>query len=130
MDERLGVLLAVADDLVNGVEERYHRVPFQIFGRSLLAARQVAYQVPQSVAACRPAVGSHEVLLPPLLQTHILIPNTAGTYEVFIPSVHGQVTECDGHRSHHFIHVGAQQLHQDGQTLLFSHRGSNVTGPL
>lgn len=55
---------------------------------------------------------------------------TARTDQVFIPPVHRQVAESDGHGSHHFVHIGAQQLNQDGEALLFSHRGPDEAGPL
>lgn len=53
LEERPGVLGAVGDDLVDGVEDGDHRVALQVPGRVLLAARQVAHQVPQRVAPWR-----------------------------------------------------------------------------
>lgn len=52
------------------------------------------------------------------------------TYQVFVAPVDGQVAQGDGHSSDHLVGVGAQQLHQDGQALLLTHRGSDVVGPL
>lgn len=52
------------------------------------------------------------------------------TYQVFVAPVDGQVAQGDGHSSDHLVGVGAQQLHQDGQAFLLTHRGSDVVGPL
>lgn len=48
--ERAGVLWAVCDDLMDGVQERHHRVSLQVLGWVLLPARQVTDEVPQRVA--------------------------------------------------------------------------------
>lgn len=45
-----GVLWAVCDDLVDGVQQRHHRVSLQVLGRVLLPVRQVPNKVPQRVA--------------------------------------------------------------------------------
>lgn len=52
------------------------------------------------------------------------------TDQVLVAAVDGQIAQGDGHGSDHLVGVRAQQLHQDGKTLLFTHRGSNVVGPL
>lgn len=57
-------------------------------------------------------------------------PDFGATYQVLVPFVHGQVAESDGHRPHHFVHVRAQQLHQNRQPFLFPHCGAGVAGPL
>lgn len=46
LDERPGVLRVVSNDLVDGVENRDHRVALQVPGWVLLAAWQVAHQIP------------------------------------------------------------------------------------
>lgn len=50
LDERPGILGVVSDDLMDGVEYRDHCVALQVPGWVLLAAWQVAHQVPQGVA--------------------------------------------------------------------------------
>lgn len=57
----------------------------------------------------------------------LLVPRTD---QVLVSAVNGQVAQCDGHSSDHLVRVGAQQLHQDGKTLLLTHGGSDVVGPL
>lgn len=52
------------------------------------------------------------------------------TYQVFIPSVHGQVTKSNSHGSHHFVHVWAQELHQKGEPFFFPHCSTDVARPL
>lgn len=52
------------------------------------------------------------------------------TNQILVASVNGEVAESDGHSSDHLVRVGTQQLHQDGETFLLPHRGSDVVGPL
>lgn len=52
------------------------------------------------------------------------------TNQVLVAAVDGEVAQGDGHGSDHLVGVGAQQLHQDGETFLLAHRGSDVIGPL
>lgn len=52
------------------------------------------------------------------------------TDQVLVAAVDRQVAQGDGHSSDHLVRVGAQQLHQDGKTLLLTHCGSDVVGPL
>lgn len=52
------------------------------------------------------------------------------TYQILVASVDGKVAQSDGHGSDHLVRVGAQQLHQDGETFLLPHCGSDVVGPL
>lgn len=53
LDEGAGVLRALGDDLVDGVEDGDHGVLLQVLGRSLLTAGQVAHQVPHGIASCK-----------------------------------------------------------------------------
>lgn len=48
--ERPGVLWAVRDDLVDGVQNRHHGIPLEILRRVLLPTWQITDKVPQSVA--------------------------------------------------------------------------------
>lgn len=50
LNKEASVLQVVGDDLVYGIEDRHHCVLFQVFGRTLLAAGQIADQVPHGVA--------------------------------------------------------------------------------
>lgn len=52
------------------------------------------------------------------------------TDQVLVSAVDGQVAQGDGHSPDHLVGVGAQQLHQDGKTLLLTDGGSDVVGPL
>ena len=129
--ERSAVLWAVCDDLMDSIQDRDHRISLQVLRRVLLPTRKIADKVPQSVVPCNDRRRGQLSVSVQVSQS----PGYAGelqawTYEVFIPPVHGQVAESNGHSSHHFVHIGAQQLHQDGQPFLFSHRGPDVAGPL
>lgn len=48
-NERAGVLRAVSDDFMDGVEDGHHCVLLQVLGWPLLSAGQVADQIPHGV---------------------------------------------------------------------------------
>lgn len=50
--ERSGVLWAVCDDLVDGVQNRHHCFPVKILRWVLLPTRQITDKVSQSVVPC------------------------------------------------------------------------------
>lgn len=50
LNKEASVLQVVSDDLMDGIEDCDHCVFFQVFGRTLLAAGQIADQVPHGVA--------------------------------------------------------------------------------
>lgn len=52
------------------------------------------------------------------------------TDKLLVPDVQSHVPEGGGHRTHHLVIVDPQQLHQDGQTLLFAHGSPDVHRPL
>lgn len=57
----------------------------------------------------------------------LLVPRTD---QVLVSAVNGKVAQGDGHGPDHLVRVRAQQLDQDGKTLLLTHGGSDVVGPL
>lgn len=52
------------------------------------------------------------------------------TNELLVPDVQSHVPEGGGHGTHHLVIVNPQQLHQDGQALLFAHGSPDVHRPL
>lgn len=52
------------------------------------------------------------------------------TNELLVPDVQSHVPEGGGHCAHHLVIVNPQQLHQDGQALLFAHSSPDVHRPL
>lgn len=52
------------------------------------------------------------------------------TYELLVPDIQRHVPQSGGHRTHHPVIIHPQQLHQDGQPLLFPHRRPDVGGKL
>lgn len=52
------------------------------------------------------------------------------TNELLVPDVQSHVPEGGGHSAHHLVIVNPQQLHQNGQALLFAHGSTDVHRPL
>ena len=48
------------------------------------------------------------------------------TDELLVSLVDGQVPECGGDSTHHPVHLHPEELHQDGQPLLFPDSGPDV----
>lgn len=128
--ESSSVLWAVCDDLVDSVQNRHHCISLKILRWVLLPTWEVSDEVPQSIAPCNGRDNIAEIVSVQVKRHACRCELQACTYEVFIPSVHRQVAKSNSHGSHHFVHIWAQQLHQNRQPFLFSHCGSDVAGPL
>lgn len=50
LNKEASILQVVSDDLMYGIEDCHYCVFFQVFGRTLLAAGQIADQVPHGIA--------------------------------------------------------------------------------
>lgn len=71
LDEGSGVLRVVRDDLVNCVQNGHHRIPLQVLRRVLLPARQIADEVPQSIAPCNDGERQKSLSESALEQSHV-----------------------------------------------------------
>lgn len=62
--------------------------------------------------------------------THSVSGREQLTNELLVPDVQSHVPQRGGHRTNHPVVVYPQQLHQDREALLLTHRSPNIHRPL
>lgn len=48
------------------------------------------------------------------------------TYKLLVPDIQRHVSQSGGHGAHHSVVIHPQELHEDGESLLLTHRSADV----